>query len=111
MYLLETITTLKAKRETETGMGEQEKHQDLIYKGCMHTLESQVTSVVPVVLLRAGAHEALDHFFSALYTSGSVLFPLCFPKKKSDEDENEKKQTNKQAKQNHESFTFSWQSW
>ena len=29
MYLLETITTLKAKRETETGMGEQEKHQDL----------------------------------------------------------------------------------
>ena len=65
----------------------------------MHTLESQVTSVVPVVLLRAGAHEALDHFFSALYTSGSVLFPLCFPKKKSDEDENEKKQTNKQAKQ------------
>ena len=64
----------------------------------MHTLESQVTSVVPVVLLRAGAHEALDHFFSALYTSGSVLFPLCFPKKKSDEDENEKKQTNKQNK-------------
>ena len=78
----------------------------------MHTLESQVTSVVPVVLLRVGAHEALDHFFSALYTSGSVLSPLCFPKKKkSDEDENEKKQTNKQAKQNHESFTFSWQSW
>ena len=64
----------------------------------MHTLESQVTSVVPVVLLRAGAHEALDHFFSALCTSGSVLFPLCFPKKKSDEDENEKKQTNKQNK-------------
>lgn len=34
MYLLETITTLKAKRETETGMGEQEKHQDLARDVC-----------------------------------------------------------------------------
>ena len=66
----------------------------------MHTLESQVTSVVPVVLLRAGVHEALDHFFSALYTSGSVLFPLCFPKKKkaSKTKTRKNKQTNKQNK-------------
>ena len=34
MYLLKTITTLKAKRETETGMGEQEKHQDLTGDVC-----------------------------------------------------------------------------
>ena len=34
VYLLETITTLKAKRETETGMGEQEKHQDLARDVC-----------------------------------------------------------------------------
>ena len=62
----------------------------------MHTLESQVTSVVPVVLLRVGAHEALDHFFSALYTSGSVLFPLCFPKKEK-RRRRKREKTNKQT--------------
>ena len=77
----------------------------------MHTLESQVTSVVPVVLLRVGAHEALDHFLVHCTQVEVFFFPSVFQKKKSDEDENEKKQTNKQAKQNHESFTFSWQSW
>lgn len=34
MYLLEAITTLKAKRETGTGVGEQEKHQDLTSDVC-----------------------------------------------------------------------------
>lgn len=34
VYPLEAITTLKAKRETETGVGEQEKHQDLTTDVC-----------------------------------------------------------------------------
>ena len=34
MYLLEAITTLKAKRETGTGVGKQEKHQDLTSDVC-----------------------------------------------------------------------------
>lgn len=56
-------------------------------------------SLVPVVSTvrqRAGAHEALDHSLSALYTSRSVLFPLCFPKKKRRRQKREK--TNKQTK-------------
>ena len=54
---------------------------------------------------RAGAHEALDRFFSAPYTGGSVLFPLCFPKKatKTETREKETKQnipTNQQQQKN-----------
>lgn len=42
---------------------------------------------------RAGAHEALDRFFSALYTTGSVLFPLCFPKKATKTETRKNKKT------------------
>lgn len=34
VYLLQAITTLQANRETETGVGEQEKHQDLTRNVC-----------------------------------------------------------------------------